>query len=103
MANVLSETKRQQVVALGRLGWPLRRIEDATRVRREQHVEMLTTVWARLKNLSSRADAKDVVSPEDLRSIRSLCSEVEQRAGTTSTSQMSLTTCDSSNQSTSGG
>jgi transposase len=35
MANVLSETKRQQVVALGRLGWPLRRIEDATGVRRE--------------------------------------------------------------------
>jgi len=35
MANVLSDTKRQQVLALGRLGWPLRRIEDATGVRRE--------------------------------------------------------------------
>ena len=35
MANVLSDEKRQQVVALGRLGWPLRRIEDATGVRRE--------------------------------------------------------------------
>ena len=35
MANVLSDTKRQQVLALGRLGWPLRRIEDATSVRRE--------------------------------------------------------------------
>ena len=35
MANVLSNEKRQQVVALGRLGWPLRRIEDATGVRRE--------------------------------------------------------------------
>ena len=35
MANVLSEAKRQQVVALGQLGWPLRRIEDATGVRRE--------------------------------------------------------------------
>ena len=35
MANVLSETKRQQVVALGRLGWALRRIEAATGVRRE--------------------------------------------------------------------
>jgi hypothetical protein len=35
MANVLSEEKRQQVVVLGRLGWPLRRIEDATGVRRE--------------------------------------------------------------------
>jgi transposase len=35
MANVLSDAKRQQVLALGRLGWPLRRIEDATGVRRE--------------------------------------------------------------------
>jgi len=35
MANVLSEEKRQQVLGLGRLGWPLRRIEEATGVRRE--------------------------------------------------------------------
>src|SRR5438094_3606441 len=35
MANVLSDTKREQVLALGRLGWPLRRIEDETGVRRE--------------------------------------------------------------------
>ncbi len=35
MANVLSDEKKQQVVALGRLGWALRRIERATGVRRE--------------------------------------------------------------------
>ena len=35
VSNVLSEEKRQQVIALGRLGWPLRRIEKETRVRRE--------------------------------------------------------------------
>ncbi|MBL8221436.1 MAG: IS21 family transposase [Bryobacterales bacterium] len=35
MSNVLSEEKRQQVIALGRLGWPLRRIEKETGVRRE--------------------------------------------------------------------
>jgi len=35
MANVLKEEKKQQVLALGRLGWPLRRIEEATGVRRE--------------------------------------------------------------------
>src|SRR5262249_14602224 len=35
MGNVLSEEKRQQVIALGRLGWSLRRIEQATGVRRE--------------------------------------------------------------------
>lgn len=35
MANVLSEEKRNQVIALGRLGWSLRRIESETGVRRE--------------------------------------------------------------------
>ncbi len=35
MANVLSDEKKQQVLALGRLGWPLRRIEAETGVRRE--------------------------------------------------------------------
>jgi transposase len=35
VSNVLSEEKKQQVIALGRLGWPLRRIEKETRVRRE--------------------------------------------------------------------
>ena len=35
MSNVLSDEKRQQILALGRLGWPLRRIEQATGVRRE--------------------------------------------------------------------
>jgi transposase len=35
MSYVLSEEKRQQVLALGRLGWPLRRIEQETGVRRE--------------------------------------------------------------------
>jgi hypothetical protein len=35
MSNALSEAKKQQVIALGRLGWPLRRIEQATGVRRE--------------------------------------------------------------------
>src|SRR6266851_5780193 len=35
MANILGEDRKQQIVALGRLGWPLRRIEQATGVRRE--------------------------------------------------------------------
>ncbi len=35
MGNVLSDDKKQQVVALGRLGWSLRRIEAETAVRRE--------------------------------------------------------------------
>jgi transposase len=35
MANVLSDEKKQQVLALGRLEWSLRKIEEATGVRRE--------------------------------------------------------------------
>jgi hypothetical protein len=35
MANVLGREKREQILALGRLGWTLRRIEAETGVRRE--------------------------------------------------------------------
>src|SRR6059036_3728643 len=35
MSNVLNESKKQQVIALGMLGWTLRRIEQETGVRRE--------------------------------------------------------------------
>ena len=35
MSNVLDNDKQQQVLGLGRLGWSLRRIEEATGVRRE--------------------------------------------------------------------
>ena len=35
MGNVLNEAKKQQVIALGRLGWSLRRIQKNTGVRRE--------------------------------------------------------------------
>ena len=31
----LNEEKKQQVLALGRLGWPLRKIQQTTRIRRE--------------------------------------------------------------------
>ena len=35
MSNVLDHDTQQQVLFLGRLGWSLRRIEEATGVRRE--------------------------------------------------------------------
>lgn len=35
MSNVVSHEKQTQILALGRLGWPLRRIQEATGVRRE--------------------------------------------------------------------
>jgi hypothetical protein len=35
VSDVLSEEKKQQVIALGRLGWSLRRIQETMRIRRE--------------------------------------------------------------------
>jgi len=35
VSNVLSEQKQKQVIALGQLGWSLRRIQRETGVRRE--------------------------------------------------------------------
>jgi hypothetical protein len=35
VSNVLTDEQKQQVIALGRLGWSLRRIERETGVRRE--------------------------------------------------------------------
>src|SRR5712692_6075231 len=43
MANVLNEAKKQQVLALGRLGWSLRQIQQATRIRRETASAYLKT------------------------------------------------------------
>src|ERR1019366_8958667 len=43
MANVLNEEKKQQVLALGRLGWSLRRIQQATSIRRETASAYLKT------------------------------------------------------------
>ena len=41
MSHVLSEEKQKQVIALGQLGWPLRRIERETGVRRETVADYL--------------------------------------------------------------
>src|ERR1700693_1179678 len=60
MGNVLSEEKKQQVIALGKLGWSLRRIEEATGVRRETASAYLKTAGAavRLPGWERRASAK---------------------------------------------
>jgi transposase len=50
MSNVLSDDKRQQIVALGRLGWSLRRIEQATGVRRETAGAYLKAVGIRVRS-----------------------------------------------------
>jgi len=49
MGNVLSKDKREQVIALGRLGWSLRRIEQATGVRRETAGDYLRSAGIALR------------------------------------------------------
>jgi transposase len=60
MSNVLSEEKKQQVIALGKLGWSLRRIEKATGVRRETASDYLKSagVAVCLPGWGRRAPAK---------------------------------------------
>ena len=49
MGNVLNEEKKQQVIALGRLGWSLRRIQKSTGVRRETAATYLREVGIALR------------------------------------------------------
>ena len=60
MANVLNEEKKQQVLALGRLGWSLRRIQQETRIRRETASQYLkaTGIAVRLPGGWGRRAAK---------------------------------------------
>jgi len=63
MSNVLSEEKKQQVIALGKLGWSLRRIEEATGVRRETASGYLSAagVVVYLPGWGRRAPAKPAI------------------------------------------
>src|SRR5690242_3815050 len=73
MGNVLDPSKQQQVVALGRLGWSLRRIELATGVRRETVSGYLRTAGVPVRGRGrpradapvgpSEATAKPAISP----------------------------------------
>jgi transposase/rhodanese-related sulfurtransferase len=49
VSNVLSEAKQKQVVALGQLGWSLRRIEKETGVRRETAAGYLKAAGVRVR------------------------------------------------------
>ena len=58
MSNVLGEEKRQQVLALGRLGWPLRRVEEATGVRRETAAAYLRAAGIPVRSPRTRRPPK---------------------------------------------
>ncbi len=67
MSNVLSTDKKQQVIALGKLGWSLRRIEEATGVRRETASAYLKAagVAVCLPGWGPRAPAKPAILTPD--------------------------------------
>ena len=50
VSNVLNEEKKQQAIALGRLGWSLRQIQKAIGVRRET-----ISVYLRAAGIATRA------------------------------------------------
>jgi len=69
VSNVLSEEKKQQVIALGRLGWSLRKIQKATGVRRETAADYLRTAGIGLRppgawGRSSPAKPANEVTPD---------------------------------------
>ena len=65
MSNALDDTDRDKILALGRLGWPLLRIQRATGVRRETVGEYLRAagIPVRGRGRPSEATAKPAISP----------------------------------------
>src|SRR5262249_33312782 len=68
MSNVLADDKHHQIVALGRLGWSLRRIERTTGVRRETISGYLKAVGIVVPGRGRRraSPAKPAISPASL-------------------------------------
>jgi transposase len=62
MGNVLSEQDRQQVIALGRLGWSLRRIEHETGVRRETASGYLRAAGVAVRGVGRPSASKPAIS-----------------------------------------
>jgi transposase len=65
MSNVLGDTTRQQILALGRLGWTLSRIQQTTGVRRETISGYLKAarIPVRGRGRPSESRAKPAISP----------------------------------------
>ena len=58
MSNVLDDNKQQQILALGRLGWSLRRIEQALAVRRETISGYLKAAGIAVHGRGRRSESK---------------------------------------------
>jgi transposase len=68
MSNALGDDKRHQIVALGRLGWSLRRIEQATGIRRETISGYVKTagIAVRGRGRPSESKAKPAISAPEV-------------------------------------
>jgi hypothetical protein len=58
MSNVLDQTKQQQILALGRLGWSLRRIQQMVAVRRETVSGYLKAAGIAVHGRGRRSESK---------------------------------------------
>ena len=63
MGNVLKHEKQEEIRALGRLGWSLRRIEEATGVRRETASRYLRAAGITIRGPRQRRDPKAASHP----------------------------------------
>jgi transposase len=63
MANILGDDRKHQILALGRLGWPLRRIEQATGVRRETASAYLKAAGIAIREPRRRRPPANPASP----------------------------------------
>src|SRR5882672_11544833 len=66
MSNVLDDDRQQQIRALGRLGWTLSRIQEATGIRRETVSGYLKAagIAVRSRGRPSESKAKPAISEE---------------------------------------
>lgn len=71
MSNVLDHTKQQQVLALGRLGWTLSRIQQTTGIRRETVSGYLKAAGIAVRGRGRPSESK--VSPNvEMRPLRNV-------------------------------
>lgn len=108
MSNVLNNDKKQQVIALGRLGWSLRRIQQATGVRRETAGIYLREAgiavrppggWGRRSAKPANEVITDPATPKPANEVitdfgRSICGELEAKQAVRPTRSPTASTCE---------
>jgi len=97
VSNVLNEEKKKQVIALGQLGWALRRIEEATGIRRETAAGYLKAAgiairapggWGRRKAKPANevTTGSEAIKPANASEVTTDSSAPERLAATNTTS-----------------